>query len=224
MDLITVEIIDRLSSLRNESKSQAMAKYMRDKFTFLGISSPDRKQVVKEYIPRLRSLDQLARAEIILALWQQEEREYQYGAMDLYIACKSKLAEEDMDVVIHLLSTKQWWDTIDLLASHLVGHLWKKYPDLREKYFATWLEEEDIWLNRTCLLYQLKYKDLLDTTLLEQAIRALQHKDEFFIQKAIGWILRQHSRYDPEYVRSIVQSEGIQGLAKREAFKLIKNA
>lgn len=221
---MTVEIIERLSSLRDQSKSQAMAKYMRDKFAFLGITSPDRKQVIKEYIPRVRSLDHLPRTEIILALWQQEEREYQYAAMDLYIASKSKLAEEDMDVVVDLLSTKQWWDTIDLLASHLVGHLWKKYPHLHEKYYSSWLKEEDIWLNRTCLLYQLKYRELLDTTALEQAITALQHKNEFFIQKAIGWILRQYSRYDPGYVISIVQTKGIQGLAKREALKLIEQA
>jgi len=118
-----------------------------------------------------------------------------------------------------MLTTKQWWDTIDLVASHLVGALWMKYPKDRSRVWADWLSTEDIWLNRTCLLFQLKYKSDLDVTLLRESIRSLKHKDEFFIQKAIGWALRQHSKVDPIEVMSIVDEYQITGLAKKEALK-----
>jgi len=157
----------------------------------------------------------------ILTIWEQGEREYQYCAIDMYIACKSKLVTSDMDTIIHLLSTKQWWDSIDLLASHLVGGLWRKHTDLRDQYFDKWLESDDIWLNRTCLIYQLKYKEDLDTCYMEKAIDGLIHKNEFFIQKAIGWILRQHSKIEPSYVEAFVKERSITGLAKREALKYV---
>jgi len=221
MTAIVTSIIEDLAALKDEEQAAAMSAYMRGLFPFLGVPSPMRKQVVRRYNKAAKSLDRSELRSELDALWDQNEREYQYAAIDLYIARKSEMQKEDEDLITHMIKTKQWWDTIDLLATHLVGELWKNYPDIKNERSQEWLSSEDIWLNRTCLLYQLKYKDSVDTDYLTYAISKVKHKDEFFIQKAIGWALRQYSKVDATYVLDLLDDMEITGLARREALKHI---
>jgi len=221
MTAIVTSIIEDLAALKDEEQAAAMSAYMRGLFPFLGVPSPMRKQVVRRYNKAAKSLDRSELRSELDALWDQNEREYQYAAIDLYIARKSEMQKEDEDLITHMIKTKQWWDTVDLLATHLVGELWKNYPDIKNERSQEWLSSEDIWLNRTCLLYQLKYKDSVDTDYLTYAISKVKHKDEFFIQKAIGWALRQYSKVDATYVLDLLDDMEITGLARREALKHI---
>ncbi len=221
MTAIATSIIEDLAALKDEEQAAAMSAYMRGLFPFLGVPSPMRKQVVRRYNKAAKSLDRSELRSELDALWDQNEREYQYAAIDLYIARKSEMQKEDEDLITHMIKTKQWWDTVDLLATHLVGELWKNYPDIKNERSQEWLSSEDIWLNRTCLLYQLKYKDSVDTDYLTYAISKVKHKDEFFIQKAIGWALRQYSKVDATYVLDLLDDMEITGLARREALKHI---
>jgi len=221
MTAIATSIIEDLAALKDEEQAAAMSAYMRGLFPFLGVPSSKRKQVVRRYNKAAKSLDRSELRSELDALWDQNEREYQYAAIDLYIARKSEMQKEDEDLITHMIKTKQWWDTVDLLATHLVGELWKNYPDIKNERSQEWLSSEDIWLNRTCLLYQLKYKDSVDTDYLTYAISKVKHKDEFFIQKAIGWALRQYSKVDATYVLDLLDDMEITGLARREALKHI---
>jgi 3-methyladenine DNA glycosylase AlkD len=67
-----------------------------------------------------------------------------------------------------------------------------------------WSAGSDIWLKRTAILHQLAYKDKTDIVLLEQIISNCLGSDEFFINKAIGWALREYSKTDPEWVESFI--------------------
>ena len=80
----------------------------------------------------------------------------------------------------------------------------------------------NMWLQRTCLLFQLKYKKALNTALLESFIIPLAESKEFFIRKAIGWILREYSKTDPRYVIDFVAKHSLSGLSEREAMRIIK--
>jgi len=82
-----------------------------------------------------------------------------------------------------------------------------------------WSKSEDIWQNRVAILFQLNYKEQTDHQLLFEVIKRLKGKKEFFIQKAIGWSLRQYYRTSPEAVAKFIKTAGIEGLAKREALK-----
>jgi len=214
-------IVKDLATLKDSSQGRSMSAYMRNLFPFLGVSSPNRKEVVRRYNKEAKNLKRPQLRTELQHLWDQNEREYQYAAIDLYISCKRQIELEDHDLIAHMITTKQWWDTVDLIASHLVGELWQKYPHIRDQVAQEWLESKDVWLNRTCLLYQLKYKESVDTDFLTQAISMVKHKDEFFIQKAIGWALRQHSKTDREYVFATIDELEIYGLARREALKHI---
>lgn len=206
----------------NSAQAAPMKKYMRDQFDYLGIKSPQLKalfrQVVKEQgLPATRELDQIVRE-----LWELPRREYQYLAIGLMERLEKKLPSQSIKTVEYMITHKSWWDTVDNI-SHIVGVLFKNYPDVREKYLARWRRSTNIWLRRTAILFQLDYKDGTDFDLLREIIQENLGSDEFFINKAIGWSLRQYARIDPKGVREFVRSTSLHPLSRREAMKHLEN-
>ena len=121
-----------------------------------------------------------------------------------------------------MLTNESWWDTVDAIASSFVGNWFKQFPEEKREWIKKWRATDNFWLHRTCIIFQLKYKEETDVELLEDLIVKFKGNKEFFIQKAIGWSLRQHSRYDAALVESIVEKQGLtEKLAKREALRLI---
>lgn len=159
--------------------------------------------------------------QMITSMWELPEREYQYVAVDYLVKHKKKLTEEHVDLIEYLITTKSWLDTVDALASHVVGELFSKYPNLIKERGEKWLHSENIWLQRTMILYQLKYKEATDEDFLYFVIRKLKEIDEFFNQKAIAWALREYSKTNPDSVRKFIESENLSKLAVREGSKYI---
>jgi 3-methyladenine DNA glycosylase AlkD len=111
---------------------------------------------------------------------------------------------------------------VDLIASNYVGKYFLKYPEEVEPLITSWRNSNNLWLQRTCLIFQLKHKEAIDFKLLTVLIDQFKGDKEFFIQKAIGWSLRQHSRTNPKEVKSYLENSGLEGLARREAERLMK--
>jgi len=120
-----------------------------------------------------------------------------------------------------MLTTKPWWDTVDFVASNLVGALALKYPEIKDSHIKLWITSENIWLRRSSIIFQLKFKDLVDEDFLLKAIEANIEDEDFFIRKAIGWSLRQYSKFNPGFVRNVVASYNLSNLSRREASKYI---
>jgi len=196
-----------------------MAKYMKNNFPFLGLKRPVRNELQKDYLKKenLPELDELK--EIIKYLWELPEREYQYFALDLLYKFKKKVPEDFIDVYEYIIINKSWWDCVDLIAGRLVAEHFMIFPDLRDKYVDKWLKSDNLWLQRTCLLFQLHYKAETDQVLLGRIIMNLYDQDEFFIQKAIGWALREYSKTDSESVINFVRNNPLSDFSKREALK-----
>lgn len=152
-----------------------------------------------------------------MALWKLPEREYQYIAVDFLVRKKDNLCTGHLDLIEYLIVTKSWWDTVDALASHAAGKIYYKYPECADNRGERWLTSGNMWLERTMLLFQLKYKDKTDEARLFLIIDRIKHIDEFFIQKAIGWALREYSN-----VRRYIESQDLSKLAKREGLKHIQ--
>ena len=200
-----------------------MAKYLRNQFSFLGIKSPQRKALFRQFIadnglPQPQDLES-----IVWALWQLPKREYQYCAQDLLHRMRKHVTPDHIPLLERLITTKSWWDTIDGLASHAVGGLFTRYPQARATTVARWRGSDDFWLRRTTLLFQLRYKDKTDEALLFSLIEENLDSDEFVIQKAIGWILREYSKTAPNTVQKYVADTNLAPLSKREALKWMKN-
>ncbi len=200
-----------------------MAKYMRDQFPFLGIKTPVRRSLLKGFVAEY-GLPPLANLETILReLWQLPEREYQYSALTLLGKLEKKLPSKFVDTLEYLIVNKSWWDTVDLLAGHPVATHFRRFPQVRQETLPRWRSSDNFWLRRTTLLFQLHYKQETDVELLFSLIGENLDSDEFFIQKAIGWALREYSKTDATAVTQFVAATPLAPLSAREALKWLKN-
>ena len=211
-----VEAFEKHADPDNAAKMKA---YMRGQFEFYGVKSPERKEIQKvlfqrDLLPPGSEIDG-----VICELWVREEREVQLFAMELLFKYKKEFDPSYFDLIEKMIVTRSWWDTVDYIASTLVGHMYKIYPEEGAKFISKWRKSENMWLNRTCLLFQLKYKNEVDEELLYSLIdQFIDHKD-FFIRKAIGWSLRQYAKFDPESVLDFVNSRELSPLSRKEALK-----
>lgn len=201
------------------AQAAPMKKYMRDQFEYLGIKSPQFKVLMKEHIaqhglPPAEELDFIARE-----LWGLPYREFQYAASSLIGRMEKELPKGFAKTFERLIIHKSWWDTVDTLAGGPIGVHFQRFPDAREKYLAKWRKSENFWLRRTCILFQLNYKKETDFDLLCEIIRENLGSQEFFINKAIGWALRQYARTDPKAVKKFVMATDLHPLSRREAMK-----
>ena len=206
----------------NPAQAAPMKKYMRDQFDYLGIKTPLRVALQNKFIkenglPPLDELDSISRD-----LWGLPQREFQYAATSLIGRLENKLEPEFITTLEYLLVTKSWWDTVDTLAGHTVGTHFKRFPKVREKYLKEWRKADNFWLRRTALLFQLGYKKDTNFDLLCEIIHENLGSDEFFINKAIGWALRQYAWTDPKPVKKFVKAtKDLHPLSRREALKNI---
>lgn len=204
----------------NPTQAAPMKKYMRDQFEYLGIKSPQFKILFKQYVadhglPAVGELD-----EIIRDLWALPQREFQYAAIGLVGRLEKQLTAKSVKTLEYMLTHKSWWDTVDSIAGGTVGAYFKRFPDVRETYLAKWRASENFWLRRTTILFQLNYKKETDFDLLCEIIRENLGSQEFFINKAIGWSLRQYARIDPKAVKKFVNvTKELNPLSRREALK-----
>lgn len=212
-----------LTARANPEQAVHMAAYMRDRFPFLGIKTPQRRALLRVFLRTqgTPAIDELPA--IVRDLWQLPEREFQYCAADLLKRLKNTLPAAYITELAYLITTKSWWDTVDVLAAHPVGAIFARFPDVGAETIAAWRRADDFWLRRTTLLCQLRYKNDTDAELLFSLIRDNLDDDEFFIQKAIGWALREYSKVNATAVTRFVAATPLAPLSKREALKWLKN-
>ncbi len=211
-----------VEKLRDEAYSSKMAAYMKDNFTFLGIRSPIRKELFKRlWFDHHIEISNNFKS-VVNKLWSKEEREYQYIAMDILRKKVSHLTWDDIDWIQELIVTNSWWDSIDFLAPTCVGHIFKNAPQKKYSKLDEWINNENKWLVRSAILFQLKYKHETDAELLFSLIEVNKVSKAFFIKKASGWALRQYSKSNPTAVVEFVDLHpDLSNLTKREALRLI---
>ncbi|EOS9344485.1 DNA alkylation repair protein [Listeria innocua] len=218
--MTTIQTLFRAN--RSVADSKPMEAYMKNQFPFLGIRATERKKLVADFLRENGMPDDLL--ELVVELFAEEERELQYAAIDLLSRYGKKQASEAIEIYEQLVTTKSWWDTVDGLAGTVVSNHFKLYPDLIPTYNEAWINGDNIWLARTAILFQLKYKEETNAELLFANCEKWLGAKEFFIQKAIGWALRQYAKVDSEAVRVFVNSHTLAPLSRREALKHIGEA
>jgi len=211
-------VIEEFTKNADINNAIAMEQYMRNKFVFFGIKAPERKQIQRTIIKKTGFPNIIDLEYITISLWNNKYRELQYFAMELL---QEYLLELNINLLEKIITTKSWWDTIDSIASKLVGILFINNINLRDKYIEKWLISNNIWLKRTSIIFQLKYKDKTDFELLKRIIIQLKYEDNFFIKKAIGWALREYSKSYPNKVIQLVNTIDLKPLSKKEGLKYI---
>lgn len=222
-----IELVEQLatvlSNARNPIRAPQAEAYMKNHFSFFGMETSIRRSIQKVWLNEVNQItDREERWELVHILWEKDEREFQYIAIDwMNTWPKKTLHPHDADEFKWIISQKSWWDSVDSIASNVLGKWAKIYPETARETFEEWRYESSFWLQRSCLIYQLKYAKTVDTAYLEDLIQQLLPNKEFFIQKAIGWSLRQLSKFEPETVKEILERHPLKGVALREASKYL---
>jgi 3-methyladenine DNA glycosylase AlkD len=178
--------------------------YMRNRFPFFGLRQPIRKRLQKPFLfPK----------EEVLHVFGLDEREFQYTAIDLFI--HHGVERRDLQLLEQLITSKSWWDTVDVIATNPAGHFFKKFPSLIGET-ENWLVSPNLWLRRSALLFQLRYKEHTDASRLFRYCTEAKKEKDLFIQRAIAWALREYSKTNSGEVLAFVQSNAFSPLIQRE--------
>lgn len=212
-------LLKELQNLANADDARAMKAYMRGRFEFLGVKTPARRKAAKAFFKKHGGADIDWR--FVRQAWEHPFREMQYAALDYLETRKNLLHPGDLPQLKKLAQTKSWWDTIDFL-DRLAGGIIAGFPETRP-VILQWSRDEDIWLRRLAIDHQLLRKDQTDQHLLEQILVNNLNQTEFFINKAIGWALRDYSKTNPVWVKNFIrQHHGkMAPLSIREASKYL---
>jgi 3-methyladenine DNA glycosylase AlkD len=196
-----MDIFDTFREHANPERAAKMSAYMRGQFPFLGLPTPERKKLSHEFIKT--TVKEPVDWDFVFKCWEQSEREFQYLAMDCLARQKANLTAADVPRIRELAVRKSWWDTIDGLDV-VIGDIALRFPEVNATLLE-WGVDDDFRLRRIAIDHQLGRKDKTDVDLLERIIVNNLGQIEFFINKAIGWSLREYSKTNPDWVRGFIE-------------------
>ena len=223
MHPLTVHARDLFIANANADRALQMKRYMKDNFAFFGITSPEIKELKKQLVcfngfPTDKELEVIVRE-----LWDQPERELHHLALDFLDKRAGKDGLDWLPLMEYLVTHNSWWDTVDHIATRLAGPYFSGNTEKVRQVTARWMNSGNMWLQRTCILFQLKYRSKTDEDLLFKYITHCSSSSEFFIQKAIGWALREYSKTNSKAVCRFIGDQTLAPLSKREGLKWLKN-
>ena len=207
---------------QNEDKENAiaMAKYMRNLFEFYGLATPKRKKLYKDFLKEEKK-NKKVDWDFLDKCYLDSHREFQYLVSDYLITMNDYLTYDDIPKIKKYVKTKQWWDTIDFL-DRVIGEIGLK-DNRVDDLMLEWSCDNDFWVRRIAIDHQLCRKEKTNTELLEKILVNNFGSDEFFINKAIGWALRDYSKTNPLWVREFLSKykDKMSNLSIKEASKYI---
>ena len=213
-----IELDRRFEALSVEETAIPMKKYMRNQFEFYGIKSPHRKKAISLFKKEYGQLSNMEMEKFAHLCWEHPNREMQYSCMEL-LDKEKELTKDRIELYEWMVLRKSWWDSIDFIAPSLMGRYFQIFPEMRNQKTLEYVNSNELWLQRSALIFQLKYKEKTDLSLLFQYVEMLSSHPDFFIRKAIGWSLRQAGKTFPKEIRDFVQKTELSNLSRREALK-----
>jgi 3-methyladenine DNA glycosylase AlkD len=209
---------ERMQARGNPQVAEGQMAYMRHQFEFFGLKMPIWTAIARDIFATQGLPDPADVPATVRECFADDHREMHYFGLELTQKLLKHQPPQFIDFLEELILTRSWWDTVDWI-NKLVGLHFKRYPALIQPVTERWMASGNIWLQRVCLIFQLPYREKTDTELLFDHIRQLSDSKEFFIQKAIGWALRQYARTDPQAVLDFVAATPLAPLSRREALK-----
>jgi 3-methyladenine DNA glycosylase AlkD len=212
-----------LNQKANRELAIPMENYMKNNFSFLGIKTEERRAIFKENYEKYKSEIKANFRTIAWELFNKNEREFHQIAIDLLVKeFKKNYVLEDIKLIKNLIITNSWWDSVDVVAKYLLGGYLQQFSNETYEVIERFSNSNNMWLNRSAILFQLSYKEKTNFDLLKSECEKHKESKEFFIQKAIGWALRDYSRFNPSGVSEYVNSTNLKPLSQREALRNIK--
>jgi len=207
----------------NRELAIPMENYMKNNFSFLGIKTEERRTIFKTNYEKYKTDIKANFRTIAWELFNKNEREFHQCAIDLLVKeFKKNYVLEDIKLIENLIITNSWRDSVDVVAKYLLGSYLQQFPNETYEVIERFSNSNNMWLNRSAIIFQLSYKEKTNFDLLKSECEKHKESKEFFIQKAIGWALRDYSRFNPIGVTEYVNSTNLKPLSQREALRNIK--
>lgn len=197
-------VTTELKRLADPAKAPAMAAYMKTSQPFFGVPTPLRTAMLKQMGDRFAPPDQKSYVRSVIALWELPHREEQYCAISFARRYERFITPVSLPLYERMIREGAWWDFVDEIAANLVGAVYGNFRAQTRPTIERWIDDEDLWIRRSALLSHLKHKRATDAPQLFRHCLKRAHEPEFFIRKAIGWILREYSKTDPRAVRKFL--------------------
>lgn len=221
--IFILNLESNLKQKANRELAIPMENYMKNNFSFLGIKTEERRAIFKENYEKYKPEVKSDFRNIAWELFNKKEREFHQCAIDLLVKeFKKNYVLEDIELIENIIITNSWWDSVDVVAKYLLGGYLQQFPNETYEVIERFSNSNNMWLNRSAILFQLSYKEKTNFDLLKSECEKHKESKEFFIQKAIGWALRDYSRFNPIGVSEYVNSTNLKPLSQREALRNIK--
>ena len=221
-----MSFIEQLTKLLQEESDKENAAYMKDymrgQFEYFGVKTSPRREILKKVIAEKKEeLTQNTR-EITIALYKLPQREFHMCATEIFEKhLRKRYTLEDIDIIEQLIIQNSWWDTVDFIAKQILGNYLIVHKAEIPKVISKFSSSKNMWLNRSAILFQLGYKNNTEEGLLFEQCTIHKDSNEFFIQKAIGWALREYGKTNPKSVLNFVNLTRLKPLSHREAIRNI---
>lgn len=208
----------------NPDRAAQQQAYMKSTMPYWGLPKAESDQLAKELFKtaKPKSNDEY-HTHVRELIFQASHREEWYAGLLYAQMFKAYMVEENIPLYVDIIRHTQWWDMVDEISVHLIGKVLMDNSKLPE-YLYAWIADENMWVRRTALLTQLKYKEKTNFVVLNALILKVAHEKEFFIRKAIGWALREYSSTNPEAVMAFIKEheDKLVPLSIREGTRIVK--
>lgn len=224
MHAVTRHVRQALREMADPARAPAMARNLKNIQPLLGVNAPAVNALAKATARRFPQRAFEPFEQITRELWGGTWREERYAALRMAEAWREVQVPRALPLYLWMIQTGAWWDLVDAIAARLVGGLARRHPELKPRVCGL-IDSDDLWLRRTALLFQLKYKGETDAAALSEMILKRAHEREFFIRKAIGWALREYGKTDPGFVRDFLKTHGerLSPLSRKEAGRRLES-
>jgi 3-methyladenine DNA glycosylase AlkD len=215
--------IDReLRGLGTAGRAEYEGAYLKSTLNHYGVAVPAVRAVAKRFASRHPSLTRDELVALVGVLWMKRVHEHRMICVELLELYRDRLAPADVALLEHLARDAGTWALVDGLAASVVGYLVDNHPELG-RTLDRWVRDDDVWIRRSALLalvVPLRRGDG-DFERFSRYADAMLDDKEFFIRKAIGWVLRDTARIRPELVYRwlLPRAARASGVTIREAVK-----
>jgi 3-methyladenine DNA glycosylase AlkD len=227
VDRLIERVEERLRAVATPERAASEQRYLKSDLTFLGATVWQIQAIVKEIAAEQRSMGHDELMELVESLWAAPVHERRMASVIMLERFRTLLSADDLPVIERLLRESRTWALVDGLAADVVGNLLTHDPVGVSTVMDRWASDDDFWIRRSSLLAELRpIRDGAPLGRFLARADAMLEEREFFIRKAIGWVLREASKKRPDEVAAWVgpRTGRASGVTMREAVKYLSRA
>ena len=217
-------LLSELRAAADPRRAPEMQRYLKTSMPILGVTTPERNAVYRRVFPHVDLGSAAAWRGLCLGVFRGAVFREEWWAAAALAGEKRAAPHRDLAALPmyeEMIVTSAWWDVVDDIATHRLPELLRLHPEAMKRTMRAWSRDRNLWKRRSAILCQIPLKSGTDLGLLYAAIEPSLPSKEFFLQKAIGWALRQYAWTDPDEIVRYARAQGdrLPALSRREALK-----